>query len=1594
MGSVKNYILKEFEAKKLTQEETKKMLLELKDNPAEENVHEDIAIIGMACKFPGAKNVDEYWSNLKSGVNSIKEPSKQRRDESAVYYRNKVFTKCMLDITIPDDVDIDEQFAKGGYLEEIDKFDAGFFRIPPREAKFMEPLQRLFLETAWEAIEDGGYGGNKIIGTRTGVFAGRDHTTSSLYQHISEPDQMHLTGSWAGIMASRIQYIFNLRGPSLVVDTACSAGLTATHMACRSLVQGECDMALSGGIHLTYLPSLKGQKSSMDMVESSDGKVRTFDKGANGTVWGEGVGILFLKKLSKALEDGDNIHAVIKGSAINNDGASNGITAPNADAQEDVIIDAWTQAQINPESISYIEAHGTGTILGDPIEIKGITNAFRRYTDKNQFCGIGSVKTNFGHLVAASGMASMIKVILSLKNKMIPPTINFEKPNPYINFNTCPVFVNDELRQWDKGEYPRRAGVSSFGFSGTNCHVVLEEAPDVIKRKSLKITKEKPKNILALSARSENVLKDLVNKYIEFIVKGKVTDLNDICYTANTGRGHFTCRLAFVLKDYEDFKEKLLQVSRTDFHSLDVQGVYYKEHKIVSENKKVRESWEITESQKRVISEEASTKINELSEHKADFNLYDEICKLYIEGANIEWDMLYKGQDVKRVSVPIYPLERIRCWAAPKDFTLEPQRIQETKELEHPLFDSLLAESIDRQIFVTHFNNKKHWVLDEHRFNGKSLLPGTTYLEMAREASKAYYGDSAVELRDIVFVSPLFVDDDQIKDVQTIVIKQRDHLQFAVVSKQSSDDFTNDGIWLTHAEGKIYSAGQKSFKDYSISDLKNKCNKGENSKIKLSTTHSTITFGTRWDNVEKVFIGEEAVLIELKIDDAIKNETLNFSIHPALMDNAANMIMNDVGNGGLYLPLSYHSMKIYSQMPDKFYSYIRKPEKSSDSTETLSFDISLMDTNGKVFAEINNYTIKKVHDTNLQDADKNADSYYEINWIPEKLTAPVKKQTKKTALIFKDDTGIADGLINRMKPSIYDQAIEVSFGKEYKKVSDTTYEISGTEEEYVKLMADLRAYDIKEILHLSTILDNDAVKNIPADGDSQKKGMYSLFYLTKALAANKYNKEINICLLSSNVDQVIKEDTIYPGNSTLFGLGKVIIQENQNLTCRFIDLDKDTPIDMIVNEIVSDTNGLTVAYRKGIRYIPEFSATNLKMIRDYLEIKNAGVYIITGGIGGIGLEIAKYIASKNKTNIALINRTKLPDEEKWDTIIEKNEDEKLCKQLKEIKNIKASGSTVICCSADITNEAETETAICSLREKFGRINGIVHAAGIAGDGFVVIKDSEVFKNVIAPKIEGTRILDKMTENDEMDFFVLFSSVTSLTGGIGQGDYTAANSFLNTFAELRNKNGKRTVAINWPGWKETGMAVDNNAQEERVSFKSITTANGLKIFEDALRSELPVIYTGKLNIPLLSGVGDKLPVKLSAQIKAVIDKYLHEKNKIKGDALSSKENTETVKESASNSTNSLESKLAVIWGSVLGIKEVDIYDNFHDMGGDSILATQLLKEIDKEYPEAISISDIFSYPTVSQLAEFISSKVELKDDNQVDSVEEQKKKTLN
>ena len=553
MNSIKEYILEQVSKKELQPESALLYLQEL------ENVKESdnrIAVIGMACDLPEAKNYNDFWDNLLNERDCLGYMTREFDD----YYKlveNPRFAEVMG--TKPFDIEANRFQSRSSYVKDADKFDAAFFGIAPREARYMEPSQRIFLETACGAIEDAGYSLDDVMGSSIGVFVGKDHNNAEFYKMITKPDTLSTTGSWHGILASRISYIFNFRGPAIVIDTACSSGLVSVHEACRALQAGDCTMAIAGGVAIGGSPA-NGEKDpdstgdALEAVAATDSTVRPFDKKSAGTVFGEGCAVLLLKPLSKAIEDGDHIHAVITASAVNNDGASNGITAPNPAAQTDVICKAWEDAKLDPKKISYVETHGTGTLLGDPIEFKALNNAFRKYTADRQFCGIGSAKSNMGHLIAASGCVGMMKVILAMQHRTLPASINFEEPNPHINFLDSALYIVDQPTPWGEEEETLYAGVSSFGFSGTNVHVILESAEKY--QPKAKENSAKPR-ILTISAKTEWSLKQAIERYAGLMDNTPDICLDSLCYTASLGRAHYNFRVAIAFTDYEDLKQKI-----------------------------------------------------------------------------------------------------------------------------------------------------------------------------------------------------------------------------------------------------------------------------------------------------------------------------------------------------------------------------------------------------------------------------------------------------------------------------------------------------------------------------------------------------------------------------------------------------------------------------------------------------------------------------------------------------------------------------------------------------------------------------------------------------------------------------------------------------------------------------------------------------------------------------------------------------------------------------------------------------------------------------------------------------------------------------
>ncbi len=516
---------------------------------------EPIAIIGLACRFPGADNPEAFWQLMRNGVDAIADIPPERWDIERFYDPTPATAKKMYS-------------RQGGFLKNVDQFDPQFFRISPLEATYLDPQQRLLLEVTWEALENAAIVPETLAGSQSGVFIGISDVD---YHRLAYQSPTNLTayvgtGNSTSIAANRLSYLFDLRGPSLAVDTACSSSLVAVHLACQSLQNQESNLCLVGGVNLILSPETTVVFSQARMM-APDSRCKTFDARADGYVRSEGCGVVVLKRLRDAIQDGDRVLAVIEGSAVNQDGLSNGLTAPNGPAQQAVIRQSLANAQVKPAQISYVEAHGTGTELGDPIEVKSLKAVLGEKRSLDQTCWLGSVKTNIGHLEAAAGMAGLIKVVLCLQHQEIPPNLHFKTLNPYISLADTAFAIPTQAQPWrtkppkpgENGVERRLAGLSSFGFGGTNSHLILSEAPVTVKNNQQNGQKlmERPWHLLTLSAKNEEALKALVHCYQKYLADHPEIPLADVCFTANSRRSHFNHRLGVVARDRLEMLQKL-----------------------------------------------------------------------------------------------------------------------------------------------------------------------------------------------------------------------------------------------------------------------------------------------------------------------------------------------------------------------------------------------------------------------------------------------------------------------------------------------------------------------------------------------------------------------------------------------------------------------------------------------------------------------------------------------------------------------------------------------------------------------------------------------------------------------------------------------------------------------------------------------------------------------------------------------------------------------------------------------------------------------------------------------------------------------------
>ncbi|MFT5163590.1 MAG: acyl transferase domain-containing protein, partial [Alteromonadaceae bacterium] len=670
------------------------------DGYTEQQLRKGIAVIGIAGRFPGADNVTQYWQNIADGVNCIREIPPQRWSWQEYFgdpkkEANKTNVKW------------------GGFINDMDKFDPLFFNISPKEAAYMDPQHRIFLQAVWHAIEDAGYRVSDFSGSKMGVYAGvSKNDYSELMRATHQPITPFIsTGTVHSILTNRVSFLFDFRGRSEAVDTACSSSLVSLHNAIRDIHNGECDTAIVGGVNALLAPTMYISHAKSGML-SVDGQCKTFDADANGYVRSEGVGVLLLKPLAKALADNDQIYTVIKGSAINHGGRANFLTSPRTEAQAEVIGAALKDADVTPDSIQYVEAHGTGTPMGDPIEINGLKMAFSEAGQKQQkSCALSSAKSNVGHLESAAGIAAIIRVIMAMKHQTIPGLGNFNRINPYIELEDSPFYLATEPLVWKKGQQPRRAGVSSFGMGGVNAHVILEEPPQ------RKAPANSPyREFMAPLSAKKGQLKILVEELLARLdgePQMKPQRLADICYTLQVGRDEHDERLALVFTSQTQWQQQLsAYLADCENGSITkITGSYY--HRVVM--KKGQRQKQINASPQPL----------------------NDIAAQWVQGAAVEWQSYYQDATPQRVSLGQYPFVKKTCW-----FENQTETVAQTTVVQQPL---LRPYSQNGTVILA----QDDFYLADHVVQGTPILPGVAYLELARHAAQQAKAQPLSGFKDI-----------------------------------------------------------------------------------------------------------------------------------------------------------------------------------------------------------------------------------------------------------------------------------------------------------------------------------------------------------------------------------------------------------------------------------------------------------------------------------------------------------------------------------------------------------------------------------------------------------------------------------------------------------------------------------------------------------------------------------------------------------------------------------------------------------------------------------------------------------------------------
>ncbi|NVO12146.1 MAG: SDR family NAD(P)-dependent oxidoreductase [Bacteroidales bacterium] len=887
---------------------------------------EPIAIIGVHGHYPQSEDLDKYWENLKYGKDLVDLVPENRWNYEEYFDKN------------PEKAKDGKIYCKwGGFLTNVDKFDPQFFNISQEEANIMDPQERLFLESVWATIEDAGYTKEslkkrhpKAKSADVGVFVGVTTNTYSLLATEEWARGNKTTPSaltWS--IANRVSYFFDFQGPSMPIDTACSSSSVAIHLACESLKRQECQVAIAGGVNLYSHPSKYHSLCTRRML-ALGGKCRSFGAGDDGFVPGEGVGSILLKPLSKAIADQDHIYAVIAGSAFDHSGRSNGYSAPNPNSQANLIEYTLNKANISPETIGYVEGHGTGTQLGDSLEIVALTNAFQKQTKKKQFCPVGSVKANIGHSESAAGIAGVAKILLQMKYRQLVPTIHSEEVNPNIEFKETPFYLQHKLTPWESSpDYPRRALINSFGAGGVNACIVLEEYE---KPKVIEETKEVGQYLVILSAKNEVRLQESVNRLLSYIGKEKNVNLANLSYTLQVGREAMPVRLAIVISDRSELMDSLKNWKQQKTSANIYQG--------------------------NIDPRQGGKKSSKKDILRAIFEAHDltELAKMWVAGIEVDWENLYPQNKPMRMILPTYPFAKERYWVS-DDLISGKRTVSEQKNSQlHPLIS--YNSSNLREVSFSSLLSESEFYAQDHQVNREKIFPGSGFLEIACISGNIAGEQKVCKIQDIVWIHPLSFKKGS-KLVQTFLKSNGNSANYQITSL---DDDSNG---IVHSEGRLFFQNDRNHsavveKSIPIKMLKEKCSKPQDSVYFYDLFKKAgFNYGSAFRTVQEFYISDSFALSKLKIADHLKADFDKFILHPSLLDGALQTVaglIGSVGSGTPYLPFAIDEIEIIRSLPQTCYAYVEFADSEKQiRTDIKKFNIQLLNEEGSVLIKLKNF---------------------------------------------------------------------------------------------------------------------------------------------------------------------------------------------------------------------------------------------------------------------------------------------------------------------------------------------------------------------------------------------------------------------------------------------------------------------------------------------------------------------------------------------------------------------------------------------------------------------------------------------------------------